>query len=151
MFTILEGMKQKTQIDAAFVGLHCTNVVRFATESWRFEFDERTTLDVRCPWRIIRKGGIALGNADDGQQFGLPSSVDGKREALRLLADRIVTVTIRENTADLVLELEHGTYFEIFNSSSGYEGWECSSKNGLLLVARGGGELGMWITDPPMA
>jgi hypothetical protein len=73
-----------------------------------------------------------------------------KKEALRFLAEPIVTVTIRENTADLILELERGIYFEVFNSSSGYEGWECSSKNGLLLVARGGGELGIWITDPPL-
>jgi hypothetical protein len=144
-------MKQKIQIDAAFIGLRCTNVVRFGTESWRFEFEGRTTLDVRCPWRIIEKGRIVLGNVDDGKQFGLPSRVDAKGEALRLLAERIATVTIRENTADLVLELESGTYFEIFNSSSGYEGWECSSKNGLLLVARGGGEIGIWITDPPLS
>ena len=145
-----ERMTQNTQIDRAFVGLRCTNIVRFATESWRFEFGGRTTLDVRCPWRIVEKGLIALGNVDDGQQFGLPSPVDARREALRLLADRIVSVTIRERTADLILELEHGTQFEVFNSSSGYEGWECASKDGLLVVARGGGELAIWNTDPPL-
>ena len=143
-------MTQKTQIDAAFIGLQCTNVVRFAAESWRFDFDGRTTLDARCPWRIVEKGRIVLGNADDGQQFGLPSPVDARREALGLLADRIARVTIRENTPDLILELEHGTRFEVFNSSSGYEGWECSSKNGLLLVARGGGESAIWNTDPSL-
>jgi hypothetical protein len=145
-----EGTTQKTQIDAAFIGLHCTNVVRFAAESWRFEFDGQTILDVRCPWRIVAKGRIALGNADDGQQFGLPSPVDARQEALKLFADRIARVTIREDTADLTLELDRGTQLEVFNSSSGYEGWECSSKNGLLLVARGGGELEMWNTDPPL-
>ena len=145
-----DGITQKTEIDAAFVGLVCTSVVRFAADSWRFEFGGRTTLDVRCPWRIREKGRIALGNADDGQQFGLPSPVDARQEALRLLSDKIVRVTIRENTADLVLELERGTSLDVFNSSSGYEGWECCSKNGLLLVAQGGGELGLWITDPPL-
>ena len=39
-------MPEKTQIDAAFFGLRCTNVIRFGTESWRFEFDGRTTLDM---------------------------------------------------------------------------------------------------------
>jgi hypothetical protein len=145
-----EGITQKAQIDGAFIGTHCTNIVRFAAESWRFEFNGRTTLDVRCPWRIIEKARIALGNADDGQQFGLPAPVDARQEALRLLSGRIIKVTIRESTADLVLELEGGTEFEVLNSSSGYEGWECSSKNGLLLVAQGGGELGFWITDPPL-
>ncbi|MGD0908537.1 MAG: DUF6188 family protein [Candidatus Acidiferrales bacterium] len=144
-----EDVTWKTQIDAAFIGLHCTIVTRFAAESWRFEFEGRTTLDVRCPWRILQKGRIALGNIDDGQQFGLPTPVDAKREAFALLTTRIAKVTIREQTSDLIVELENGTLFEVFNSSSGYEGWECSSKNGLLLVAKGGGELGIWITDPP--
>jgi len=145
-----ERMPEKTQIDAAFIGLRCTNVVRFGNESWRFEFDGRTTLDVRCPWRIVEKGLIALGNVDDGQQFGLPSPVDARGEAQRLLAERIVSVTIRDGTADLTLELEHGTQFEVFNSSSGYEGWECSNKDGLLVVARGGGELAVWNVDSPL-
>jgi hypothetical protein len=145
-----EGITQRAEINAAFTGLRCTNVVRFAADSWRFEFGGQTTLDVWCPWRILEKGRVALGNVDDGQQFGLPSPVDAKQEAQKLLSDKIVRVTIRENTADLVLELEHGTSFEVFNSSSGYEGWECSSKNGLLLVARGGGDLALWITDPPL-
>lgn len=143
-------LTQKAHIDAAFIGLRCTNVTGFGPESWRFEFDGQTTLDVRCPWRIVEKGRIALGNADDGQQFGLSSKVDAKQEALKLLADRVARVLIREGIADLTLELERGTQLEIFNSSSGYEGWECSSKNGLLLVAQGGGELGVWITDPPL-
>jgi hypothetical protein len=82
-----ERVAQKTEIDAAFIGLLCTNIVRFAAESWRFDFGGRTTLDVRCPWRILEKGRIVLGNADDGQQFGLASPVDAKQEALRLLSD----------------------------------------------------------------
>ncbi len=145
-----EGKMQRTEIDAAFIGLLCTNIIRFAVYSWKFELGGRTTLDVRCPWRILEKGRIALGNADDGQQFGLPSPVDAKQEAQRLLSHKITGVTVRENTADLTLELENGTSLEVFNSSSGYEGWECSSKSGLLLVAQGGGELGLWLTDPPL-
>jgi hypothetical protein len=144
------GTSHKAEIDAAFIGRRCTDVVRFATESWRFEFEGQTTLDVRCPWRIVKKGRIALGNSDDGQQFGLPSPVDAKREALALLGDRVVRVTIRENTADLIVELADATYLEAFNSSSGYEGWECSSKTGLLVVAQGGGQFQIWITDPPL-
>jgi Family of unknown function (DUF6188) len=144
-------MDSKPQIDAAFIGLRCTNVTRFGAEAWRFEFEGRTTLDVRCPWRIITDGGIALGNADHEQQFGLPKPVDAKLEAERLLLARVANVTLRERTADLVLELEGGTSLEVFNSSSGYEGWECTSTDGLLAVAMGGGELSVWKTDPPLA
>ena len=44
-----EGITQRAEINAAFTGLRCTNVVRFAADSWRFEFGGQTTLDVRCP------------------------------------------------------------------------------------------------------
>jgi hypothetical protein len=144
-------MVSKPQIDAAFIGLRCTSVTRFGAESWRFEFEGRTTLDVRCPWRIVAEGKIALGNADHERQFGLPKPVDAKLEAERLLATRVANVILRERTADLVLELERGTCLEVFNSSSGYEGWECSSTDGLLAVAMGGGELSVWKIDPPVA
>jgi hypothetical protein len=77
-------MSQLTSVSDAFVGLTCTDVVRFDADSWRFEFEGRTTLDVRCPWRVIAKGRIALGHADHGQRFGLPEPVDGVMEARRL-------------------------------------------------------------------
>lgn len=144
-------MEPKPKLDAAFIGLHCTSVTRFGAESWRFEFEGRTTLDVRCPWRIVADGRIALGNGDHGQQFGLPKPLEGKQEAERLLVAPVAKVTLREPTADLVLELEQGTSLEIFNSSSGYEGWECSTTDGLLAVALGGGDISVWMTDPPLA
>ena len=146
-----ESIEPKPRLDAAFIGLHCTSVTRFGEESWRFEFEGRTTLDVRCPWRIVADGRIALGNGDHGQQFGLPKSLDGKQQAERLLVGSVAKVSLREQTADLILELEQGTSLEIFNSSSGYEGWECSSTDGLLAVAMGGGEISVWMTDPPLA
>ena len=141
-------MDSKLEIDRAFVGLRCTSVIRFGADSWRFEFEGRTTLDVRCPWRILAEGKIALGNVDHGQQFGLPQQVDAKLEAERLLVAPVANVTLHEKTADLVLE--SGTCLDVFNSSSGYEGWECSSTDGLLAVAMGGGELSVWKTDPPL-
>ena len=148
---VTESTDPKLRLDTAFKGLRCTSVTRFGAESWRFEFEGRTTLDVRCPWRILAKGRIALGNLDHEQQFGLPKQVDAKQEAERLLVSPVTKVTLRDQTADLILELEQGTSLEVFNSSSGYEGWECSSTDGLLAVAMGGGELSVWMTDPPLA
>ena len=95
-------------------------------------------------------GRIALGNGDHGQQFGLPKLVDAKQEAEKLLDGPVKKIAVREETADLLVEFQNSTCLEIFNSSSGYEGWECSSTNGLLVIAQGGGELAMWITDPPL-
>lgn len=107
-------------------------------------------LQVYCPWRIITDKGIALGSADHGQQFGLPAPIDAQHEARKLLSHKVLKVTIRKKTADLLIELEDGSCLEIFNSSSGYEGWECSSKNGLLVVARGGGDYESWNVEPPL-
>ena len=143
-------MGNNEDLNAVLVGSVCTNVTRFGPESWRFEFGQDTTLDVRCPWRIVADGRIALGNADDGQQFGLPTPVDGTSEATRLLAQPVVTVAIREDTSDIVIQLGNNVSLEVFNSSSGYEGWECASSNGLLAIASAGGELQIYHTDPPL-
>src|SRR5215472_4336607 len=103
------------------IELRCTSVTRFGPDSWRFEFEGRTTLDVRCPWRIVAEGRIALGNADHEQQFGRPKQVDANLEAERLLVAPVANITINKKTADLVLQLEGGTCLDVYNSSSGYE------------------------------
>jgi|SRR3954469_8139547 hypothetical protein len=139
------------RLDSAFIGRRCTSVTRFGAESWRLEFEGRTTLDIRCPWRIVIGGKIALGNGDHEQQFGLPKPLDGEQEAKRLLVAPVAKVSLREQTADLILEFEGQISLEVFNSSSGVEGWECSTTDGLLAIAMGGGELSTWITDPPLA
>jgi hypothetical protein len=91
-----------------------------------------------------------LGNADHGQQVGLPNPLDGVIEGQRLLSDKVIKVDVRAHTSDLLVEFSNGVFLEVFNSSSGYEGWECSSKNGLLVIATGGGELQVFSTDPPL-
>jgi hypothetical protein len=70
-FIMPEGITQKSQIDAAFIGMRCTNIVRFAAESWRFEFNGRTTLDVRCPWRTACR---TLASTQSSQRTGLCGS-----------------------------------------------------------------------------
>jgi hypothetical protein len=98
----------------------------------------------------VTASGIALGNADHEQKFGLPKPVDAREEAQRLLNAKAVKVKVSAKTADLLIEFENGSYLEIFNSSSGYEGWECSDKEGMLVVARGGGEFATWNVSPPL-
>lgn len=143
-------MPEPKSIDSAFINLRCTDVTRFGAESWKFDFEGRTVLQVYCPWRIVTAAGIALGNADHEQKFGLPKPVDAKEEAQRLLNAKAVKLTVRAKTADLLIEFENGSHLEVFNSSSGYEGGECSDKDGLLVVARGGGELATWNVAPPV-
>jgi len=143
-------MSEPKSIDSAFIGLRCTSVTRFGEKSWKFDFEGRTVLQVYCPWRVLTAAGIALGNADHEQRFGLPKPIDATEEAQRLLNAKAVKLVARANTADLLIEFENGSCLEVFNSSSGYEGWECSDKDGLLVVAQGGGTLATWNVDPPL-
>jgi hypothetical protein len=143
-------MPEPKSIDSAFISLRCTNVTRFGDASWKFDFEARTVLQIWCPWRIVTAVGVALGNADHEQKFGLPKPIDAQQEAQRLLAAKVVKLVVRARTADLLIEFENGSGLEVFNSSSGYEGWECADKDGLLVVARGGGELATWNVAPPL-
>src|SRR5215813_2032475 len=111
---VTRPIEPKSRLDSAFIGRRCTSVTRFAAESWRFEFEGCATLDVRCPWRIVAGGRIALGNGDHDQQFGLPKPLDGKQEAERLLVGRVAKVNLREQTADLILDLEGEISLEVF-------------------------------------
>jgi hypothetical protein len=97
----------------------------------------------------VTSGGVLLGHCDHQQQFGLLKPMDAKQIAQRLLEAIVVQVTIREGTTDLFLVFENGVALEIFNTSSGYEGWECSTNDGFLAIAMGGGGLATREIDPP--
>jgi hypothetical protein len=115
---VTRSIDPKSRLDSAFIGRRYTSVTQFGVESWRFEFEGCTTLDVRYPWRIVPGGRIAFGNGDHHQQFGLPKPLDGKQEAERLLVVPVAKVSLREQTADLILELEGDTTLEVFNFHS---------------------------------
>ena len=122
-------------------GAKCTSVELYAPDSWSFNFDGRLWLNVQCPWRIINERGIKLGSVDNGQQFGLPSPVDGSAVAMRLLADApLREVLVAEKTGDIAFEFESGSRLDVFNNSSGYEGWSCGIP-GFEIIGMGGGTI----------
>ncbi len=124
-------------------GLACDAITHDAEAwEWVFGFGTGVSLRVAAPWRIVANGAIALGHEDDGQRFGLPRPVDGAARALDLLRSRLVTVfDVADVTADARVEFGDGILLDVFNSSSGYEGWTLSDGTGRLLVAQGGGRL----------
>jgi hypothetical protein len=123
----------------------CTCVEK-AGHSWQFRFgDGDATLNLECPWRLLLNGAIAFGGDDDGQQFGLPAPLDGVKVTEKLLSASLVSlVEIREGCSDLSLTFQNGVRLEAFNGSAGYEGWTCSGKGGVTVVAQGGGNLSIW-------
>ena len=131
-------------LESLLMSLSCTDVEK-AGNLWQFRFGGGSaTLNLECPWRLLSQGAIAYGGDDDGQQFGLLKPIDGVKETTRLLAaSSVVSLYVREACSDLSLTFENGVVLEAFNSSSGYEGWTCSGRDGTV-VAQGGGTLSVW-------
>jgi hypothetical protein len=90
---------------------------------WNFNFGE-VNIAVSVPWRIVTVEGIAYGDEDDAQWFGLPQPVDGEARANELLGKRpVVNVNVDQLTADLRISLDGGSRMDLFNNSMAYEGW----------------------------
>jgi hypothetical protein len=115
---------------------------------WNFRFDKVGELAVDSPWRIIASGRIAHADEDDGQKFGLPAPVNGVERAMGLLSGKkIASVEISPASGDLRIQFDGATFLEIFNNSSGYEGWHAivrGSGKRAHVIAQGGGQIAMW-------
>jgi len=139
----------RTTIDglSAWIGRECTIVERREYD-WVFSFEDSGKVQCECPWRIIADDHIALTNIDHGQLFGLKAPVDGPQKARELFGEKkVVSVKVAPTSGDLAVSFEGGTTLEIFNHSSGYEGWQATSKtdaHGIYVVAMGGGGLAIW-------
>jgi hypothetical protein len=113
------------QLREALLGLECR--VERHEPDWFFRFAPDIWFVISCPWRIVAGGGIAFADEDHGQLFGLPQPVDGEARSNELLdGARVVDASISTETADVLIQLDTGRRIEVFNNSSGYEGWNVS-------------------------
>ena len=112
---------------------------------WIFVFGDRLSITVSVPWRIVTDNRISHGDTDDGQWFGLSAPVDGEGRTNELLhGRRVARVEIDEQTADLRIVFADDSRIDVFNSSSGYEGWQVtvpSEGQEITVIALGGGGL----------
>ncbi|WP_439568576.1 DUF6188 family protein [Sphingopyxis sp.] len=133
----IENFKQ------AFVGRTC--LIGREPPFWRADFGDQFTIAFRVPWRIVANGRVAFGDQDDGQLFGLAEPLDGEERAASVLGALIVrTLQVDEETGDLRIEFDGNTRIDVFNQSSGYEGWDAHYIAGgerWGVIAIGGGEL----------
>ena len=108
---------------AALQGRECR--IRRREADWSFDFGERLKIAASVPWRVVTADGIAHGDQDDGQWFGLAEPVDGEARTSKLLqGQKVVGVELDAQTADLRLTFDGGARLDLFNNSSGYEGWQ---------------------------
>lgn len=113
--------------------------------TWVFAFGSKTGVSVECLWRIIEHERIVLTSEDDGHRFGLPKPVDARAKCAELFSTRrVMTVQLRESTADLLIDLSDNLRLEIIPDSSGYESWRFSDPSGTSFVAQGGGTICKW-------
>ena len=129
-----------------FVGRTCA--VERQENHWAFAFGEGADLGVGVPWRIVTNTGIAFADTDDNQLFGLPQPVDGQALTNELLAGRrVIGFHVDAKTADIRILFEGDVRLEMFNNSSGYEGWSAVvQKDGKMtsVLGLGGGEVAIY-------
>ena len=131
------------EFETILMGRSC--VVGSREHDSTFDLSGGLSLAVSALWRIVFNGRIAFASEDDGQLFGPKSPVDGEAEACRLLKDKTITVaSLDKETADLTLHFGATTRIDVFNNSTGYEGWQASSAvhdKRWSLIAMGGTEV----------
>ena len=126
----------------ALAGRGCTVTRR--EHDWDFQFGDHLGIAVAVPWRLVASDHIALTANDDKQWFGLSEPVDAEARANALL-DGAVVERVRPDavTADLAIWLSNGLRLDIFNNSTGYEGWQASLADdgkAVAVIAMGGGD-----------
>jgi hypothetical protein len=132
------------EFETGLVGRICS--VQRREHDWIIDFQDEINIVVSTgtPWRIIRQGRIAFASSDDGQKFGLPAPIDGEVRVRELLDKMPVTSTVIDRqTADIAIDFVSDMRLEIFNNSSGYEGWQAHCR-GIQLIGLGGGDTAVW-------
>ncbi len=130
-------------LQAAAVGRTC--VIERREHDWAFDFGDGVGMAVSVPWRIVTARGIALTDANDGQKFGLPAPVDAELTANELIQGRrVISFDVEIRTADVRIALEGDVALQLFNNSSGYEGWQATFADDgrtITAIGLGGGDI----------
>ena len=125
-------------------------VVKRAETEWIFEFGggahkSGCVITASTPWRIVSNGAIAHGSADDGHRFGLPEAIDGEKRSNDALGSKpVIMLEIDSVTADLRISFVEQARLDVFNCSSGYEGWQANfdcEGHKISVIALGGGAI----------
>ncbi len=68
--------------------------------------------------------------------------MDASKLAASLICDtEVVTTQVDGESGDLSIAFENGRLLQVFNCSSGYEGWQMFGPGNRMVVAQGGGNV----------
>jgi len=112
------------------------------THEWVFTFGGHCALRVAAPWRMVSAGHVVVGYQDDGQWFGLNTRFDARERITHAVAGQQVTKASVNEFGDLDLCFGSVSALQVFNGSSGYEGWQLFGPGERYVVAQGGGRVG---------
>ncbi|MFT8323013.1 MAG: hypothetical protein ABF649_19275 [Bacillus sp. (in: firmicutes)] len=98
-------------------------------------FFEKAILVIECPWRLVHSNQITVGFSDCKQ----PSISSYKILEKQTKGKKITDIHHFENISDLIIELEHQVFLELFHDSTNFEGWQLQGDEGFLLVSLPGG------------
>ncbi|MBI5850622.1 MAG: hypothetical protein HZB39_06215 [Planctomycetes bacterium] len=110
-------------------------------QHWVFNFSGGLVLQVSAAWRVLKGERVAVGWRDHGQLFGLAAPVDLPDRLRSLVGSGIVATATHDSAGDLAVQFENGSVLEVFNDSSGYEGWGLHGPGKRSVVAQGGGHV----------
>jgi hypothetical protein len=111
------------------------------SHEWVFSFSGGVVLQVSAAWRVRKGGRVGAGWRDHGQLFGLAAPVDLPDRLRSLVASGVVATASHDSAGDLAVQFENGSVLEVFNDSTGYEGWGLHGPGKRWVVAQGGGHV----------
>lgn len=135
-------MDEETAFETDLVGRSCR--VERREHDWVFDFGDGRNVVTTCPWRLVDDAGIGVTNEDHDQWFGMAAPVNAGERANAFLENaQVILVRLDRVTSDLCLNFTNGWRLDVFNNSSGYEGWSGSyrfkDERARSIFALGGG------------
>jgi len=128
------------------IGDRLVRAERNDAQAWWLYFESGATLFIECLWRKLEKGVLISTSEDHGQQFGLPTPFDSIAVLEDLSPLSVLTVNVREGTADISLHFGEHICLEIISDSGGYEPWSATHPIFGTVFASAGGQLNAYKT-----
>ncbi|HJQ57965.1 MAG TPA: hypothetical protein VJ890_13730 [Vineibacter sp.] len=112
------------------------------SETWCILLSRGSTLNVPCLWRLRLEGKLVATSSDHLHSFGLKELFDAAKVLREYsMGVPISSVEVDKGSLDLRIAFGPRLMLEILLESAGYESWSACHSSGVVVIARGDGEL----------